>query len=311
MEKDQKLFDLFRDNEHKLHEYPSADAWRRLEQRLDAHRRRRRIAVYRPIAMAATVILLVGMVALFTWVSHTLDQEKSRTNAYFVLLEDLPPGEGSSFYAQNLALREKYDEAEFEEGDSQKRFHVNKPRQASVATPQAGEEPSGGFPVNPALLKKRTDMEVDYSPKNQPQALVLDTPEQEITADDKLAGAEAPSAVSDEKAARTAPAAKSAPTENPFPWLTGTWQRDDPNAPVFEEWTFKSGQEFEVVSYLLQDGQKKILEKAEVRLHAQGPNQGVFFTSGSQPATVQYELQGDTLIRKENGELVWRLRRIQ
>lgn len=247
MKKDQKLFDLFKDNEHKLHEYPSADAWHRLEQRLDAHRRRRRIAAYRPIAMAAAITLVVGMVATFSWVSHTLNRQKAQAHAHFVLLEDLPPAESSNVYAQNLALRQKYDDADLVEGDSHKRFHVNQPRQApSEASTSANE-----------------------------------MPELKITAADS----------------------------SPFSWLSGAWRSVDSDTPVFEEWTFLGGQQFETVIYTLENGRKQILENQQFRVQAQGPNQVRIFTSESHATNVQYKLQGDTLIREENGSMVRKMRR--
>lgn len=324
MKKDQKLIDLFKDNEHKLHEYPSADAWRRLEERLDARRRRKRIAYYRPIAMAAALTLLVGMVALYSWVSHTLQRESAEAHAHFVLLEDLAPSEGSNVYAQNLALREQYDGANLEEGNSEKRFHVNQPRQTRLETSNvhAIESPSETELVaetKPAVREE--PLVAEYSRKSKKEAIAepaetmaMDAPDLKITADDKLAGAEAipaPPVTSYEKAARTAPAAMSDPAEKPFQWLVGTWQTENTDPIVLEEWTYLQGQQFETVIYTVQDGQKKILEKQKHKLQTQGPNQAVFFLSQPQAGTVQYEIQGDTLIRKENEEVVRRMRRVQ
>lgn len=127
MKDDQKLFDLFRNNEHKLHEYPSADAWLRLEKRLEAHRRRRRIPLFRSIAMAAGVMLVIGMAFGLGWVSHSLTQAPDSGMA---ALSDLPPSQGTNPYAQALAIKKQYDSVHVEEGSGPKRFRVN---QAPVA----------------------------------------------------------------------------------------------------------------------------------------------------------------------------------
>ena len=50
-----ELFNLFRDNQHKLDQKPSNQAWRRLESRLDAHQNRTRISFVRHLSMAAAI----------------------------------------------------------------------------------------------------------------------------------------------------------------------------------------------------------------------------------------------------------------
>lgn len=55
---------LFRKNQHKLNERPSARTWERLESRLDDHRRRGRVTMIRQWSMAAAVLLLIGVVSL-------------------------------------------------------------------------------------------------------------------------------------------------------------------------------------------------------------------------------------------------------
>jgi hypothetical protein len=122
MKDDQKLFDLFRNNEHKLHEYPSADAWLRLEKRLEAHRRRRRIPLFRPIVMAAGMLLVIGMAFALGWVSHSLTQAPDSGVAS---LSDLPPSQGADPYAQVLSMKKQYDSVHVEEGSGPKRFRVN------------------------------------------------------------------------------------------------------------------------------------------------------------------------------------------
>lgn len=168
MKDDQKLFDLFRNNEHKLHEYPSADAWLRLEKRLEAHRRRRRIPLFRPIAMAAGMLLVIGMAFALGWVSHSLTQAPDSGVAS---LSDLPPSQGADPYAQVLSIRKQYDNVQVEEGSGPKRFRVNQPpMETGPALPQPGEEPQGGFRANVIQHREEGAPKPDYSRTPPPPA---------------------------------------------------------------------------------------------------------------------------------------------
>ena len=68
MKSQKDIFDLFRENQHKLDERPSADVWDRLEQKLDDTKPAKRIIPrgYRQLIMAASILLLVGMVSFFS-----------------------------------------------------------------------------------------------------------------------------------------------------------------------------------------------------------------------------------------------------
>lgn len=139
MKDDQKIFDLFRNNEHKLHEYPSADAWLKLEKKLEARRKRRRIALFRPLAMAAGLALVIGTAFILGWVANSLTQSSQNS---LTALSDLPPAQGVDPYAQTLSMRRQYAQAQVEEGSGQKRFRVNEPpREVAAAVPQAGDVP--------------------------------------------------------------------------------------------------------------------------------------------------------------------------
>ena len=60
------IFDLFRDNQHKLNERPSHEAWGKLESRLDQHKDRNRSSIYRILSMAAAVVGLVFFVSVIS-----------------------------------------------------------------------------------------------------------------------------------------------------------------------------------------------------------------------------------------------------
>jgi cytoskeletal protein RodZ len=87
------LFDLFRENQHKLDERPPLHTWRRLEQRLDKHQRRGRISLYRSLAMVAGILALAVLIILMTLV---VDQQQEYLTGTPHQLEDLQPSEADN-----------------------------------------------------------------------------------------------------------------------------------------------------------------------------------------------------------------------
>jgi Domain of unknown function (DUF6265) len=75
------IFDLFRDNQHKLNERPSHQAWERLESRLDERKNRSRTSIYRILSMAAAVLVLVVFVSVISFVLNT-KADRMTTNEY-------------------------------------------------------------------------------------------------------------------------------------------------------------------------------------------------------------------------------------
>lgn len=65
------IFDQFRDNQHKLNEVPSPQAWDRLEMRLDKHEDRKPKPIYRVLSMAAAVAVLVAVMSVITFVLNS------------------------------------------------------------------------------------------------------------------------------------------------------------------------------------------------------------------------------------------------
>lgn len=69
MKSDKELFDLFRKNEYGLNQKPSANAWRRLERRLDDHQAQQRHNFRRLFGMVAGlafIIFIVGLLSVYT-----------------------------------------------------------------------------------------------------------------------------------------------------------------------------------------------------------------------------------------------------
>lgn len=237
MKDDQKLLDLFRENEHKLHEYPSADAWRRLEQRLEAHRRRRRIAFLRPVPLAASLVFILGTAALLTWVLRLQDRGDAQATAQFAVLEELPPATGQDAYSQSLSAYRPYANAALKEGDSQKRFRVNQPKQTSLAPPPAFHNSISSF-------SEITSLEVKPAASEAPAL---------------------PSAPVKEMADVATLSREEAPQEKPFEWLVGVWQSQDQYPEVYEEWTYLTMDRLKGVAYVLESGKRKTLEELEIR----------------------------------------------
>lgn len=58
------LFEFFKENESKLHEAPPAQAWKKLEQRLDRKRRRKRRGIrFLQLGVIVVAILLLLLIA--------------------------------------------------------------------------------------------------------------------------------------------------------------------------------------------------------------------------------------------------------
>ncbi len=55
---------LFRDNQHQLNEKPSPQAWRRLERKLEDHRRHQKVSILRQATSIAAVLALGGLITL-------------------------------------------------------------------------------------------------------------------------------------------------------------------------------------------------------------------------------------------------------
>ncbi len=116
--------DLFRENQHKLDETPSPDAWSRLEGMLDRHEesqseakgkkpvsKRRKLFNY--LAIAASVAILVGAISLINLQMTRSDKSMAaaKSNKEFatpVYLEDLEIMEDSDAYYQAVDYQKKH-----------------------------------------------------------------------------------------------------------------------------------------------------------------------------------------------------------
>lgn len=60
------IADIFKQSEHRLAQRPSANAWRKLDHKLDKHRSRSHLSVVRLMSMAASLLIVVGAIYLFS-----------------------------------------------------------------------------------------------------------------------------------------------------------------------------------------------------------------------------------------------------
>ena len=93
--KNKNLFDDIRDNQHKLDQLPSRDAWTKLEARLDAQERPakvRRLPLMGLISVAASVLLLVGLVFVASQTLLPMPNRMAQTESIPLpqSVEDLP-----------------------------------------------------------------------------------------------------------------------------------------------------------------------------------------------------------------------------
>lgn len=98
MMENKDLFDLFRDNEHKLAQQPSDQAWSRIQQRLQAapaaeprpsaHRLHVRHLV-RVVVVAASIALVLGLAVSYLWVTDTSADTLAELQGNVVPLEEL------------------------------------------------------------------------------------------------------------------------------------------------------------------------------------------------------------------------------
>ncbi len=107
MKQKDKIFDLFQQNQHKLEERPSLQAWNKLERRLDQKSRKSikpKFSFYGIAMMAAAAVALVFFVTTIADVAQEVNSRKA------VVIKETTPTKNIKLYSlvaeQNF--REKY-----------------------------------------------------------------------------------------------------------------------------------------------------------------------------------------------------------
>lgn len=107
MKRNRTISRAFRDNQHKLNEAPSRPSWRRLERRLDEHRRYGKMTLSRQLGMVAALFLLGIVVALIAVLFNTKKSNSLAANYTLERLEALSESESAS---QLVEFVQKYKE---------------------------------------------------------------------------------------------------------------------------------------------------------------------------------------------------------
>lgn len=132
MKQSKDLFDLFRESQHKLDEAPAPQAWRRLEKRLDTRRASRGSnSLYRIMAMAAGVLLLIGVFSLLPALDQSSQMEEGvALNTPPSEMEDLvvDPSNSDQHIIKVVEFSRQYKDRmvqPIEEGSSSKKLVVS------------------------------------------------------------------------------------------------------------------------------------------------------------------------------------------
>lgn len=149
MRKPNDIFDLFRQQQHKLNERPSPHVWRRLEDRLGHRQQARHHSMLRQWSLAAAVVILTGLVWLITWsIDRPAPATPLASNHYGqpIALEDIEPGEGDALMLQKVSLtREEYRSGGIEEGGQDNRV-VARSTAERLFNRTSGPDSTGGRP---------------------------------------------------------------------------------------------------------------------------------------------------------------------
>ena len=113
MKEKEKIYELFRQNEHKLTERPSSRAWERLEGRLDSHHQRRRqrhssMGWFRYGGMVAAVLLLVATASILMMQTKTAGAPQFATTDMETSLQDKPVADNDSKYLRIVQYQNEY-----------------------------------------------------------------------------------------------------------------------------------------------------------------------------------------------------------
>ncbi|MCH2083163.1 MAG: hypothetical protein MK226_12295 [Saprospiraceae bacterium] len=128
-----ELFNLFRDNQHKLDQKPSNQAWRRLESRLDAHQNRTRISFVRHLSMAAAIAALLALIfAISIFLDHGNHHNMAeREQQLNFVLEELDQRDADEGALKVVEFSRQYQDRmrnPIEEGTEKKKIVLSSPK---------------------------------------------------------------------------------------------------------------------------------------------------------------------------------------
>ncbi len=233
------LYDNFRKNGKNLRQQPSGRAWKRLESRLDGSQGVQRTLHTRWWIMAASVLLLVGVMVGITLATERSNNmtAQNKAGAFFVS-EDLTYTDTD---VQNIAavqLQKRMDSPDWQpinEGEAGSRLvavHLNKsPRRTAHLEPQVSMIQDVTSPVPPSKkelkkMKKAAKKEAERARKEAATTQAVtnaDTPKTVITNSGRPGGAYN--------------------NFTDYMWLNGDWDVKNSPYKISENWTFSGGHE--------------------------------------------------------------------
>ena len=131
MDPQKDIFDLIKENQHKLNEAPSDRTWRKLEQRLNYKTQSRPVSLFRSMSWAAAIAAIAVMAVV---ISLVFTQSVSKNESFAMaekepmpkVLEELPNySELTNEAARMEAFRRKYESrlsSPIEEGEGNKKL---------------------------------------------------------------------------------------------------------------------------------------------------------------------------------------------
>lgn len=171
-EREDELSRLFRTTQHKLDEMPSRQAWRRLEQRLEARRIRKRTSLYRYTTLAAAAVAaLVMITTLLIFENRMASSDAMAENTTIA-----PPTETEAIAmleeesADEMTV--KYEVEEKTSGDNKKDIKVETPKK--IAPAKQPQQPT--IKSNDAVVIEDADdimieeIEAEIEPEPEPIA---------------------------------------------------------------------------------------------------------------------------------------------
>jgi hypothetical protein len=271
--KDRKdIFELFRANQHKLTERPPERSWRKLEERLDAHKTKNRSMIYRQLAMAASIVALVAFVALISVV--LIPDAEDMASMPYQALEEIEGTQPSSGFFNFLSIQEDYPDLATGESGGKKKFRVS----LFLEEEEKGEKGQEGekgekvaevtevAEVAEVFSDDLVGMEEDVVEEEAGMeegvidgVVVLDEESIQTTGNE---GYKEISAYRNKIEYHTV---ELAPEVKQFQWLIGQWKNDLPGQEAFEEWSVVDSLSIKGNGYLVINGAKVYTDRMEIR----------------------------------------------
>ncbi len=294
MKSQKNISELFRNSQHRLDERPSERSWERLEQRLDQHRRGRRVPIYRRLYAIAAVIALLIMVSVVSLMLPQYRTNDSAARAIPAVWEELGPYADASDDAYKLVeLQYKYHkrlDSPLPEGEPDRKIvalsrserqsssldiaHAAKPANteeagptaASVEPPAAANAYASEEPIAMAgeADENREVLEHEESDAAKPQVAAADYPK----IDDKVYGSSRVSTVDAASVSEDKEVAKKKDViadMSQFNWLLGQWQGRAPAGYQVENWQLINATTIEGSGQLITNGDTLLIEKMRIQ----------------------------------------------